>query len=423
MTTALDQISKSPITNTGVLEGLPEAVTILKQRIKGRTRVWEKVPKPSELRAAMLNFSRIRYLLFACLLGLAPSLSSAFISITIAPPVLPVYDQPPCPEDGYLWVPGYWAYEDNDYYWVPGVWVEPPEARYLWTPGYWAFADGGYNWHGGYWGPHVGYYGGINYGYGYQGSGFYGGRWQGNSFHYNTAVWQVNNTVVHNTYVDRTVVNNGSATRASFNGPGGIAVRPTAAQEAARQERHAEATSAQREHEQAALHDPNQHFAANHGHPATPAQSSVAGHQKEAPGGNQVSSPHHPEPASQATTLQRHGPATQANSPQHKEPAAQISSPEHRGHATQAGSTEHKGQGPTVQSSAHQNPVHEKRAAPTNQVARTSHPASHPEHQSHPTSAARPAEHHQQPSHAAKPHAPAPKASKGESKGKPEKKG
>ena len=103
------------------------------------------------------------------------------------PPVLPVYDQPPCPEDGYLWVPGYWAYEDDDYYWVPGVWVEPPRSGdILWTPGYWAFTDGGYNWHGGYWGLHVGYYGGINYGYGYQGSGFYGGRWEGNSFHYMT---------------------------------------------------------------------------------------------------------------------------------------------------------------------------------------------------------------------------------------------
>ena len=174
---------------------------------------------------------------------------------------------------------------------------------------------------------------------------------------------------------------------------------------------------------QAALHDPNQHFAANHGHPATPAQSSVAGHEKGAPGGNQVSSPHHQEPASQATTPQRHEPGTQANSPQHKEPAAQISSPEHRGHTTQAGSTEHKGPGTTVQSSAHQNPAHEKRAAPTNEVARTNHPANPPAHQSHPNSAARPPEHHQQSSHAAKPHAPAPKASKGESKGKPEKKG
>src|ERR1700727_2487320 len=27
-----------------------------------------------------------------------------------APPPLPDYEQPPCPEDGYLWTAGYWAY-------------------------------------------------------------------------------------------------------------------------------------------------------------------------------------------------------------------------------------------------------------------------------------------------------------------------
>ena len=28
------------------------------------------------------------------------------ISITIGPPPLPVYEQPPCPEEGYIWTPG-----------------------------------------------------------------------------------------------------------------------------------------------------------------------------------------------------------------------------------------------------------------------------------------------------------------------------
>ena len=31
----------------------------------------------------------------------------------------------------------------------------------------------------GYWGPHVGYYGGVNYGFGYMGVGFAGGAWRG----------------------------------------------------------------------------------------------------------------------------------------------------------------------------------------------------------------------------------------------------
>jgi hypothetical protein len=32
------------------------------------------------------------------------------LSITIAPPELPVYVQPAIPEPGYMWTPGYWAY-------------------------------------------------------------------------------------------------------------------------------------------------------------------------------------------------------------------------------------------------------------------------------------------------------------------------
>src|SRR5271168_650593 len=32
------------------------------------------------------------------------------ISVGFAPPVLPVYVQPPCPEPNLLWTPGYWAY-------------------------------------------------------------------------------------------------------------------------------------------------------------------------------------------------------------------------------------------------------------------------------------------------------------------------
>ena len=109
------------------------------------------------------------------------------ISARIAPPPLPVYVQPECPEDGYLWQPGYWAYDpdDADYYWVPGVWVAPPEVGVLWTPCYWGYDGGIYAFHQGYWGPHVGFYGGVNYGGGFFGIGFAGGGWQGDHFRYN----------------------------------------------------------------------------------------------------------------------------------------------------------------------------------------------------------------------------------------------
>ena len=79
------------------------------------------------------------------------------------PPPLPEYSQPECPGDGYLWTPGYWSYAPEGYYWVPGAWAQPPQVGFLWTPGYWGYSGGRYRYNYGYWGPHIGFYGGINY--------------------------------------------------------------------------------------------------------------------------------------------------------------------------------------------------------------------------------------------------------------------
>ena len=219
----------------------------------------------------MRAFCNVRALLVALLISIAPSASFAgvFVSITVAPPALPVYAQPVCPGDGYLWTPGYWAYAPAGYYWVPGIWVMAPRPGLLWTPGYWAFAGGFYGWHAGYWGPHVGFYGGVNYGFGYGGAGFYGGRWEGGHFAYNTAVMHVNTTIVHNTYVDRTVIRNTTVVnRTSFNGPGGIDARPNREQLAAQREQHIEATPRQISHERSASFNRGNFASSNGGRPA-----------------------------------------------------------------------------------------------------------------------------------------------------------
>jgi len=49
-------------------------------------------------------------------------------------------------------------------------------------------------------GPTVGFYGGINYGFGYGGVGFSGGYWNNGAFSYNTAVTNLSNTHIGNTY-------------------------------------------------------------------------------------------------------------------------------------------------------------------------------------------------------------------------------
>jgi hypothetical protein len=186
-------------------------------------------------------------------------------SITIAPPALPAYEQPICPADGYLWTPGYWGYADDDYYWVPGVWVQAPEVGFLWTPGYWGWGGNAYAFHEGYWGQTVGFYGGINYGFGYGGRGYEGGRWDNGRFAYNTTVNRVDTTIIHNTYNTRIVESN---TRVSFNGgTGGVEARATAQEEAAGRERHIAPVAAQTSHVQAARSNPELRASANHGNP------------------------------------------------------------------------------------------------------------------------------------------------------------
>jgi WXXGXW repeat (2 copies) len=187
------------------------------------------------------------------------------ISVRVGPPVLPVYVQPICPGPGYIWVPGYWAYGPDGYFWVPGTWVVPPEIGLLWTPGYWGWEDGFYRWHVGYWGPKVGFYGGINYGFGYTGVGFFGGYWSGHTFYYNRAVTNVNVTVARYTF--NKTVNGTTRSRVSFNGGrGGINARPTAEQEKFARERHIGSTAVQRQLESAARSDRNQFASVNHGH-------------------------------------------------------------------------------------------------------------------------------------------------------------
>jgi hypothetical protein len=192
------------------------------------------------------------------------------ISVRIGPPPLPVYTQPVCPAPGYMWTPGYWAYDpENGYFWVPGTWVMAPSPGMFWTPGYWGWGGSAFLWHAGYWGPHVGFYGGVNYGYGYTGRGFEGGEWRGGTFFYNRSVANVTN--ITNVY-NRTVINNYSANRVSYNGgTGGLSARPTPGELAAAHDRHIEAIAAQREHEVGARSDRSQFAAVNHGAPGVAA--------------------------------------------------------------------------------------------------------------------------------------------------------
>jgi WXXGXW repeat (2 copies) len=214
-----------------------------------------------------------RSVLPALLLLVLPVMSMAQvginISVNLAPPELPVYEQPPIPDEGYLWIPGYWAWggDEQDYYWVPGTWVLAPQPGFLWTPGYWGSNGGAFVWNEGYWGTRVGFYGGVNYGYGYGGRGFEGGYWQGGHLFYNRSVVNVGTTNITNVY-NKTVINNVTVTRTSYNGgSGGVRAQPTAGESAAAHAQHLPPTTVQQQHLQVARSNPALRASANHGNP------------------------------------------------------------------------------------------------------------------------------------------------------------
>jgi hypothetical protein len=261
-------------------------------------------------------------LAFALLLSSQPARAfvSVGVSINIAPPELPVYEQPPVPAPGYLWAPGYWGWNPDagSYYWVPGTWVEAPQPGYLWTPGYWGWNDGLYVWNGGYWGAHIGYYGGVNYGFGYVGVGYAGGYWDHGAFRYNGAYSNVRgNTQITNVYT-KTVINNTTVNNVSFNGgPGGVQAKPTTAELAAQHEQHLQPVAAQVQHEQTASHNPAMLASANHGHPAIAATAK--------PGvfsGPGVVAAHGAAPVSHTAEVAPHGGGATGGAPAHVTPTA-----------------------------------------------------------------------------------------------------
>ncbi len=366
-----------------------------------------------------------RGLLPALMLTLLPLAAPASVlvgvSVNIAPPALPVYVQPAIPAPGYIWTPGYWAWGPGDYYWVPGTWVQPPAVGLLWTPGYWGWAGGAYLWHVGYWGPHVGFYGGINYGCGYVGVGYAGGYWHGNQFRYNASVNNVRNINVTNVYT-RTVVNTAPVTRASFNGgAGGIVARPSPAELSAEHERHVAYTGAQREHENLAQSNNSLRASVNGGRPPIAATSHaavftgrgvVAAHapsgyvgsnpahyagEHAVPGGtahaNAQYSGHAPNSAnaqysghaSYTASTQYPGHAPNTANPQYSGHAPNTANPQYSGHAPNTANPQYSGHAPTpgnAQYSGHApysgqpggSPAHQSQSAPPG------HPGAHEPH-------------------------------------------
>jgi WXXGXW repeat (2 copies) len=232
------------------------------------------------------------------------------INAPVAPPPLPLYAQPPIPGVGYLWIPGRWAWDGTEYYWAPGYWEEPPYADLYWTPGYWAWndADNGYIYNAGYWGPTVGYYGGINYGFGYSGQGYQGGYWRNHRFFYNQAANNLGGAHIPDAYSQPIPP---ATNHVAYNGgKGGTTVKPTPDQIATSHEHHIPPTAEQVGHDRAASQIDSLRYSANHGQPpiaATERAGDVHGQHGAAAAGAAGQTTPHQAPTIAGSGMQHRG--------------------------------------------------------------------------------------------------------------------
>jgi hypothetical protein len=156
---------------------------------------------------------------------------------------------------------------------VPGTWILPPQDGLYWTPGYWAYEDGNYVYYDGYWGDEVGFYGGVDYGYGYEGDGYDGGYWQNGGFFYNDTVNNIAGVGIAHAY-SKQVAAHENAKRVSYNGgEGGLRAKPTEQQQAFAHEKHVGPTTLQTAHVKMASQDPSLRESNNKGLPPIAATS------------------------------------------------------------------------------------------------------------------------------------------------------
>jgi hypothetical protein len=274
-----------------------------------------------------MRYAKVLALIPVLLLGAASALAQAAVdvnvSVNLAPPAIPVYDQPPLPAAGYLWTPGYWAWDGMDYYWVPGTWVQPPSSEMLWTPGYWGWRGGQYAWNAGYWGPEVGFYGGIDYGFGYGGSGYLGGYWHGGAFFYNRSVANFGHVNIVNVY--SAPAPHWGSSHVSFNGgEGGMRAQPTAHDRIVMSQHHVGLTAQQQDHRQQAQRTPGLHASQNGGRPQilTTARAGDFAHPGPGLHNHQVPRPngHGPQPAHSTPAMHAAPPRPDDGAGQHFQP-------------------------------------------------------------------------------------------------------
>jgi hypothetical protein len=95
----------------------------------------------------------VRTLLLSAFLGAGAAADPAFaqinINIGVAPPA-PQYEVVPSIAPGYIWAPGYWAWNGDRHIWIRGRPIVQREG-YRWEPDRWEQRGNGYYRHEGRW--------------------------------------------------------------------------------------------------------------------------------------------------------------------------------------------------------------------------------------------------------------------------------
>jgi hypothetical protein len=239
----------------------------------------------------------------------------------------------------------------------------------------------------------VGYYGGVNYGFGYGGIGFAGGMWRGGFFAYNTAVMHVgvgggwgNRTYVDNAIVQRTTIINNN--HVSYNGgPGGINHQPTPEERAAEHEQHTAPTAVQTQHENTFRNDHNAYAKVNGGHPqqAALARPLASANRPANNMQNHVNPQANARPANSQTNarpMDRPETVNRANSPANERPV-------------QRSESVNRGEGNPRPSTSSPRPAEAERPAERPAARPAERPAARPESKPAPQRAAKPEKEHE----------------------------
>jgi len=85
-----------------------------------------------------------------------PSLAASRVGLYIgAAPPAPMYERMPAPRHGYVWAPGYWAWNGNRHIWTSGYWVAE-RPGYVYSAPAWYQGDGGWYMEPARWNPYGG---------------------------------------------------------------------------------------------------------------------------------------------------------------------------------------------------------------------------------------------------------------------------